>query len=342
MGANAPRAPRRRAPRRATRRPARKPTTASAPRRKPAVRRRRGPVRHTAVNGLVTQSVVKHFSTKKNATPAVARSIKMVGTPNVYFLQTPVPVFGAVSGRQNVASFQHVGKPDLTTIRNSITTNNIPIRYALESYQCDIQMTNQSTAPIEVEIWDLKLTRDVLRTFLYNTSLGTYSVAPVPEEYWYTGMLLGSNLPSTTPVSSNPGTFIGASLYDSQLFKEYFRSVKKTIVTLAQGATHRHEVLMSLNYVVNDALVLNESENSIVGLTTFTMVNVKGYPAGGPSTGISTAVPNLMCIQSKRYKYTWAQDLSSNIFYSQNLGTPETLDIVNVGSGQIEPANVVT
>ena len=336
------------------RRPAKKPSRAprsnlaSKPRmgRKRAARPARraiAPVQrlHT-VGGVVSASYKKQYQSHRGAHQSLAKQIKTIGQPNTYQLQSYLtkPV---AAGRQDLFSFQHVGFPDIGSIRAHIVAAvSVPIRFVLENYISEMTYTNTSTAPLEMEIYDVSVKRDVLAVWNYVAAGGnTYSVSPVPESYWGTGALLGAGLPAGTLTANNPAYWLGSSPFDSQLFKEYFNVTKRTIVNMPQGATHRHVVTQALNYVVTDALAINPLESAVAGLTTFTLMRINGYPSvDSTSTDPSTTTmrTQISAVQSKRYKYTWVQDLTTSIYATQSLPQVEP-QVLNVGAGTVDTSS---
>lgn len=147
---------------------------------------------------------------------------------------------------------------------------------------------------------------------------------------------------SQNPVAT-PGnwTVCGASPFDSQLFKDYFKVAKRTKVMLSQGASHRHFIHLKPNKVILDSEVKTQTGGTIgalAGLTMFTMVVVQGLPQtlGDGSNQATISGGELAVVQQQRYKYTWSQDISVTGTYNDNLATPATTSLINIGSGAID------
>lgn len=338
-----PRRPRRRVAKRA----APKKRTGYKPRAKRSnikPRRMMGPKRVTGnVSGIATNSVVR-FSTKHlNAKLAVARAIKMVGTPNSQIKNTSI-IFKSDNGFQNVTSFQHIGTPLLKDIRSTVSTAGA-LRYVVEEYQSEISFTNSCTAPCEVEIYDVCARRDLVSSSAEYTSDGnTFPLLQAPEAYWTVGAYVQTGRGPLDPF--NPRSVVGSSPMDIQLFRENFTITRRVNVSLPQGATHRHMCLQKPNYVVTDALLKNTGLSAEVGLCYWTMFVLKGYPTGSSANEDSAfwnatiGKAQLTMVQATRVKYTWVQDLSNSLFQSNQINS-EAYPIINVGSGAID-ATVLT
>lgn len=289
--------------------------------------------------GVATSSSVLFRTKTLNAKPQVARAIKMIGAPNSYIINTQV-VFKSDTGFQNVTSFQHLGQQALKGIRATLGTS-LAARFVVEEYQSEISFTNSTTAPCEVEVYDVCAKRDLASAgATYDTTSYTYPLPQTPEAYWTTGAQVQTN---TNPAGTfNPRSIVGSSPMDIQLFRENFTIVKRVNVSLPQGATHRHMCLQKPNYVVTDAMLKNSQISAEVGLCYWTMFVLKGYPVGSsaptdPLTWASTiGQAQLSMVQATRIKYSWSADISNTLVQTNQLGQVQ-YEIVNVGSGLVEP-----
>lgn len=319
----------------------------AAAKRRPVPRRGRGRVIPTKLkSGLLTASSVMIPSTHgKRASPQVAKAIRMTGAPNIHLNQV-AETFQALVQYQALFSLPHLPVTELLAIRGHVSSSTGPpnaIRFVVESYQSETLYTNTSTAPLEMELYDLVLKKDLPQTWVYTLGSNTWPIPPKPESYWYNGSLIQSNKPTGTVIHDSPANQLGSSPFDSQLFTEFFEVRKRTIVTMSMGATHRHIVFMKPNYLVKDAEIQNNVLcNGVAGLTAFTMIRFNGFPTGSlDDANTATSGAQLSWVQSTRVKYTFATDVSQNMYQSNPVALTAPADIVNIGSGLVETQSFV-
>lgn len=272
-----------------------------------------------------------------------------LGAPNIYTKQTAFEI-SAAPGEQNT---QSLALTDLVVLGNIGQSSGLanargPSRFCLESVQSETVMTNQSTAPLDIEIFDLVLKRDLpaVQNMTWNVGPATsFSVLGEPDRYWTAGIHAGTSTPDT---SANQALVIGSSPYDSQMWKDMFQCVKKTNVILNQGSSHRIVTLQKHGKIVDQALfslgnaAVSGSLRGLRGVTTYHMIRIKGMPCTidftVPAGDVTTSAGRLAVVNYARYKYTWLADSSASLVYSESLVSPAfPLGIVNVGSGQPEP-----
>jgi len=136
-------------------------------------------------------------------------------------------------------------------------------------------MTNNSNVPIEVDIYDLTIKKDILTSLTFNANSQAYTVLPYPEQYWAEGSNAQAGYAGNTyPAQAN---FLGSLPQDSRLFLDYFTVSKKTIVQLPMSGTHRHQVNVKAGKLLDDYLA-NSTTSGIKGLTTYVMIVVRGFP----------------------------------------------------------------
>jgi len=313
---------------------------------------------HVAKSGLIT---VSNFNLAKRKTTQI-RELEYNGTPNIYTVQN----FGnyyCAGGQQKIFSYANMVSDDLFFIRTltpaGSSGNEVGARWVLDSYLSELSLSNTSNASVELSIYEITLKRDILKSLVYDPTGGSssavYTIAPnggaggsqtqtstlPPEQYWYYGSLINNNIAPTSSILPNYPSFLGASPYDSQLFRDYFNVKSKKTILLQQGGSHRHFTTIRANEMMDDAfIVTNQSIIGMKGFTTYTMVVAKGFPC---TTGIvedndiATTTPiQISAVQTRRYKYTWVQDQTNNNFTQQQLSTPPNPPIVNIGNGQIE------
>lgn len=313
---------------------------------KPAVRRRSNlkarAVRRVArpkriQGGILTSSMVMIPSTHgKRASPQVARAIKMVGSPNVFLAQVPQTVT-SIQQYQAYGSFAHLPMSSLLAIRQAVNTGPGAIRYVVETYMSEMTFTNTSTAPCELELWDVCLKKDLTTAWTYTAGTNTYTIFPEPTSYWASGSLIQAGLPVSSGIGVRPANQIGSTPYDSQLFTSFFEVKKRTLITMPSGSTHRHSVFMKPNYLVKDSEVQNSGLIAgVSGLTSFTLYAINGFPTGNDFDGTTYSGSQVSAVNSSRTKYGWSADLSQTLYRTGPDQVSATLDIVNIGSGLVE------
>lgn len=332
----------------------------NAPMTKPRYLRRRGaasmvgygrkrkttlqrPQKCEATGGSITRSasILKSYPSQQVV------ALKRVGAPNHYTTNV-AQYFATAAGFQAQWSKQWLTNQELQNLRNVISTGqNGSYRFVIDDLSAEILLTNTTNVPLELEIWDLVLKKDLQSVLTYQTPTASIPVAGKPEEYWGVGSMVDAN--NTTPGPPYNSEILGATPYDTQLFRDYFKQVKKTIVHLPQGASHRHLVVRKMNRVIDDAFIRQSGILGHKGISSFTMFNLKGFPVGGldeTGAGYSTSsAGEIAMVTTYRYKYTWVSDISNFNVNVDNLTSPaETAQgFLNIGSGQLDTfKNVIT
>jgi len=132
---------------------------------------------------------------------------------------------------------------------------------------------------------------------------------------------------------------IGSSPYDSPFFKDHFKVVRRNIIQLTPGASHRHTVSLKPNRLVKEEDVnVNSSplqpEGQIIctaGFQCFTLLFMRPYAAVDttpasppPATTVNTPRSLITFVQSNRYTYTQVVGLNQTLTYTTGLPTPGT------------------
>lgn len=294
------------------------------------------PHRVAHLQGQISSS---RFGLSAKVTPQV-KALKRVGAPNVKVTQYPYQIqvpFGFQAQGSNV--LYPVG--DINAMISTITAATTGSkRMVLESAQSEITFTNSSNASAEIELYDLVLKHDlsVAPTFTVNSL--PYSPVPFPESYWQQGTLAAEGaVGSTTPA---PSTFIGSTPFDSVLFKDYFKVMKRTKVMLPQGGTHRHHVSLKPSKLIDQFMLSTAGAGiyALRGLTQYTMITCKGVPISDTTLSTPTTASVLLdVIQSVRYKWTWVSDTTSTGYFVDSLSTPAAVNtsVLSLGSGLFTP-----
>lgn len=292
--------------------------------------------RYVTAAGLVTNSM---WRTRARPLPFRVRAMKAVAAPDID-TSNYAQVLQVDPGLQRFVSYPSLNSSQLQRILNR-TPSGAPNRCLIESAQTEVTFTNTTNAAAEIEIYDIVLKRQCTIEQSIITTVGAYPWIYV-EDAIKAGILAGAGLsPATSPDSAIPSNWIGASAFDSQAFKDYFRVVKRSHVMLASGATHRHEQQVGVNKLLERSLVDPAVNEYIQGFTYLTLLNVRGVGAYNPSVepaGDTTTNPLFLnVVTSLRIKYTFVADNTLTLNYTNAL-TFDTPNVRNIGSGAYEPA----
>lgn len=281
---------------------------------------------------------------------AVARHIKKVGQPN--YINLTYPWFmGSDGGGQVNSSFYLNCRNDLQSIWASIqslnrefnTTTGVPFiesatgvrpnasfRYVLETAVSILNLANTSGTPINVELYDVVAKRDTGTFSDLSGNVGGGSQTLDPSVAWATGsenqgnMATGFPLTWDTKASSVNPSNLGATPYQSKMFKDFFKVVRKTNVSLPIGGQHRHCVDLKPNFVVDNDIL---SQNNVYkGMSYFTLIVASGIPVvkcglGDDTSDVTTSAVSLSVIQNVKYKWSWCEDSRVNIYYANAINT---------------------
>ena len=317
---------------------------ALAPKRKYA-KKAKLPARRRRAGGLpsLSRSIrIKHvagqlsFSSASHVHKAdlQVRTMERVGAVNNIVNQIATKV-QSLSGKQAQGSFAMFNCDQLRQINQYALAQVRPTRCVIQGLNNEYTFTNFANAPLELDIYDIALKRDIYVDYAFDTTAGTYTPLPYPESYFGNGLAAQNAL---TPYSQ-PAQIVGASPYDSQLFKDWFVIKRKTTVLLPIGGGHRHMVSVKTNRVVDTMLAGNSG--TIAGLKDFTkyvMVNVKGLPVWDDtdgSPGVTSSASQVGIVAVQRLKYTFVQDFTFTSALNQSLSLPNAsaTHIWNSGSG---------
>lgn len=304
------------------------------------------------VGGLSTSLCVR----KARISPQV-RAMERCGAPNVFttqyaFRNNTTP---GLQGYNSFAFNDTVALKLLPTTLNIVgSTQTRPYRYVLESLIGNVTMTNNSTAGVELEIYDIVLKRDLPNPVNVTQQGYTWRLPAgqvYPDTMWaYFSNMDNGAAPSTT--APYPANSPGASPFDCNIWKNYFKVTKRTHVMLAQGGTHRHGVISQPNALLDSTLfnqalqsgadaASSSSLSGMRGLTTYVMVVQKGLPSSTnnaePDTAsVTLASSSIDFVQDFRYKYTYVVDNIMAAKNFNNLVTGGKVSIINTGSGAVE------
>lgn len=280
-------------------------------------------------------------------------ALEKVGAPNQWTNQYSFRVDNAY-GFQDACSFNFCDPLRLAQLPQSIGIGGVngipPFRYVLDSVIGSISMANATTAPVELDIYDIVLKRDLPLTLnIWQNAQGyTAGAAPYPDVIWKYFIAMNNGLPGTTPIANSAAKNIGASPFDCTVFKDYFKVKKRTHVMLSQGGVHRHQVVQRPNKLLDSTLFnqnnplapdINRSLGGIQGLTTYVMVVQRGFPVSDAESAptVTTSLGSVCYVQEYRYKYTWVADNVYSTYNGDSLTSPVSAQVINVGSGAAEP-----
>ena len=310
-------------------------TLAGGPSKRPRyAKKAKLPARRRRAGGLplVSRSIrIKHVAGQLSFSSAShihkadlqVRTMERVGSVNNIVNQTAVKL-QSLSGKQFQGSFAMFDCAQLRQINQYALAQTRPTRCVIQGLNNEYTFTNFANAPLELDIYDIALKRDIYTDYAFDTTNGTYTPLPYPESYFGNGLAAQNGL----TVYSQPAQIVGASPTDSQLFKDWFIVKRKTTVLLPIGGGHRHMVSVKTNRIVDTMLAGNSG--TIAGLKDFTkyvMVNIKGLPVwddtdGNP--GVTSSASQVGIVAVQRLKYTFVQDFSFNSALIQSLPLPNS------------------
>ena len=238
----------------------------------------------------------------------------------------------ATEGFQGQASFPYQNKDDIYRWFNSVipaatqgTTNRTLV---CNSTVAELLLTNSSLATAYVDVYDIVRKRDAV-----NSGATLY-----PEQARSAGVYDQSNhVGGDNDIHSLPT--------DSKLFQDYFIVKKRTHIALAQGATHRHMVKLSPNFMLDENMTRTTYfGGDLKGLTVYSMIVAYGQPASIPAeTGavVTTAKIAIDVVWSVRQKLSLCNN-NEQVFKSvDNLSTLTGEQIISAGAGLIMTNNAV-
>lgn len=288
------------------------------------------PDRVRAAPGYLSTSL--WVATNKPA-PSI-KAMKAVGLSSVY-TDNISNISGSAVGHHGAFQLAHMPKFDIQGIDTALAGQEVnrsgPRRFVLESYYSETSITNNTTGSQEVELYDLVTKQDLpfIKSFVIGTN--TYLVGANPIAYMVEGIAAAQAAATGSVVQT--ALLVGTNPFDSPFFKDHFKVVKRTIIQMSPGASHRHTVSLKPNRLCKEedygfAPGTPTPSGSIIataGFQCFTMGIIRPYGAVD-----ITATPNIphcprgsvVTVQSMRYKYTEVVGLQSNLRYNTQITTP--------------------
>lgn len=313
---------------------ARKPAAKKAAPRRKAAPKRRAPARKapstgpSLVLGRAGQVSYTHSRHTHRASPQV-RAMKLVAAPSLYSDSYGIRSPG-VSGQQTSTSIANLNRNVLLAVQQrastaagngSGTTVNAGLsRSVILGVVEEYLFTNSTNAPVELDLYDIVLKRDLPVNNIISTANYGYSVTAAPENYWDIGLLIQGGLDPSTVLPPRPASMLSSVPTDSQLFNQFFTITRKHRVMLSAGASHKHQVDTSTKRIVDDALLGTPA--GVKGFTTYTMWCTRGMPVVMEETGLITSSSfNINVIRSLRIRYSWVNDVSYSSYFTTSLQT---------------------
>ena len=268
-----------------------------------------------------TNNVVSHSTWLSANKPSYKVStLEKVGAKNVY--QQSTTIAGVASlGCYGITQVRHMTiVDDLAAVFVGTTLPGAqggnPRQYVLESYISEVSVANNTNVIAEVELYDVVLKRDLVNTL--TISIGNppvaYTVQGNAVDLVLKGLDMAQNIPSnTTTATTLP---YGVSIFDSPMFNDYCKVVKRTVIEMSPGGVHQHVVSLKPNRLIREDVVGGSNMNALAGLTCYTLVLIR--PTAGldiTTPGITTPQTQINVIQTRRMAYTWSQDIANSLQY---------------------------
>lgn len=304
-----------------------------------------GAGRFTSLAGNMTNSKCTHISVRPRG------SARLMGRVAVSTISSDQYAFRADSqyGFQGVSSIglltqQYLAKLPLYPATIPGVGGNLPYRLVVQSIVSNVTIANACTAPVELEIYDIVLKRDLPLALQWTQNSNTWTVGlAYPDQCWDLGSYANNTQIPTG--GTGPRANIAASPFDSTLFNAYFKVKKRTKVLLGQGGIHRHTIVSTPNKIL-DSVLFNQVSNASMttpvsgnlgwkSLTTFCMVVQKGTPCSNAETvtDVTTSETHVDIVQDWRIKWAYTADNSYGVHNADSLTTPASGQIINVGNG---------
>jgi len=271
--------------------------------------------------GGQTQNTLKLAPLKRPDTRA--RYIKAVSAPSTFVGNADSLITSALSGLQSVGSFIICPQADLRQIADSLqnflysgspasaTPVNPPARFLLQTAKDVFDFANRSSAPVTLKLHIVKCKRDTW----YNSEQSarmTYNSPNGLSVYWdgtpddaFRAGIQAQSVPFQ-PLSANDD-WLNPGIVPTQsvIFNQYFTIEKTVEVQLAQGGVHQITLDSYYDKVIDASLYANTPLVGIMGVTRFLMYTAIGAPViEGGTNNITSAVVDLGCIRSTKYKFT--------------------------------------
>lgn len=278
-------------------------------------------------SGQVSHSGTTHYL----RAGAISKHQKML-VPDSVMSISGAATYECMSGLQTHWSLPNIENANLRTMLNYVKNAQVagtgargPVRAVVRGSLEEYLLSNSTNASCEVDIYDLKVSRDILNTMQFVANTFTYNVGFVADDYIQQGLLAQQGYDPASPPTIFPGQLLSALPTDSRLFRDYFKIVKKTRVFMSPGATHKHTVKVGVNRFI-DELLANNSIRCTKGFATQTMFVVRGMPVSidteppvDPLVAATTSSNRILLVRSQRLKYSWVADTSYSSVFSTAL-----------------------
>lgn len=274
------------------------------------------------------------FSSFKLTSPPSPRikTMKRVGASN-YYITNNAQQLSIKEGFQDAQFFSFQNFSDLKYVVSKIPgTSPVPRQFVLESTTAEFMLTNSTLATMYVDVYDIIRKRDPGYSATQDDSANP---TRDPLNAWKVGVSDQSSAPPDFTAYQN----LSCLPTDSRLFRDYFRVVKRTHISMAQGSTHRHHVKLAPNRLL-DTEVTDRVNGDLKGVCIYTLIVAYGQPASVPNdvgAVVTTASGAIDVVVSQRMKYTWVADSTNSWWVVDNLASLAGEQVISAGSGTIVP-----
>jgi len=272
---------------------------------------------HQPAINLGTSGSFSNFYYTPRKEPRAFRLIKK-GISNNYLVNNNAVRLNASVGSQNNNTVNNMfNQTDLALISSKISSNNTQ-KFICKSCSAETMITNQDVGNVRIYIYDIIARRDL-------TSSGVSN----PSNAW-------NNSYTDEGGSGTSNQIVGTTPFSGDTFTQFYRVVKITHCTLAQGQTHTHRVRFAPNKIIDEEVVNNVS-NGVKGLSTFTMLVYHGVPYNDLTTQsqVSTGAVALDVVTRRQYKYSWMNDSTTSFSSTNSLPSSFTVqeEVMDIGTG---------
>lgn len=248
--------------------------------------------------GYITQS---YFSAVRRA-KGRALAVKKTSAPTYSVTNFP-STFNCPTGLQGAGFVVLLNRDFINPLFNLQQTpspaSNLTRNILLERVQANVVYTNALSASCTIDLYDIacKQDNDITNAL----------------QAWRVGLAM-----ETT--SSTPDQMLGTKLWMSMKFKQFFKVLRCTHVNLAAGASHRHNISLSPNYLMNEQRC--QENINYKGLTYTTIAIVKGVPVCDDEVTprlVSTAPIQIDEVWEINHKFRYVVDNDTDVFIQNNM-----------------------
>nr|WAE43192.1 MAG: capsid protein [Cressdnaviricota sp.] len=281
------------------------------------------------IDGVAGAGTFTTFSIRKPLKPWL-KGLKKAGATSTYSTNGSSS-FSAVDGKQVYQQLTTLYAS--TDINEQIRTiqprsQGNASKFLLEACQMVMYFTNQSNAPVSLDIYDCVPRRDQAAANSTQSNLPVVQIEAGIET---------TNLPDGLPSGfAFYNAVLGTSPFQSPLFVTNWKVMKVSKIQLPQGGTHEHRVHVDANKMIT-LQMLQDGNEYWRNLSYNSFAVAHGFPANNTAGNVSCAGCKIDWIRTQKYEFTSIADSDNNTIITNGLPDPGTIteQVINIGSGAV-------